>query len=252
MKLARFTVNRQAYYGKLQDGRLFVVEGDIFGSYRITEKSYAVQEVQLLAPVQPGKVIAIGLNYQAHIGEFFKDPQIPVEPVIFMASPTAVIGPGEPIVLPYPEHETHFEAELVVVIGKEGRDIPLEKTGEYIGGYTCGNDVSDRTLQKLDQQWTRAKSFHTFKPLGPYLVTGLAPDRLRIQSRVNGQGKQESNTGSLIRGANELVSFISKIMTLYPGDVIYTGTPAGVGPLVSGDICEIEIEGIGILRNPVE
>lgn len=252
MKLARFTVNQQVYYGKLQDDRFLVVEGDIFGSYRITEKSYAVQEVKLLAPVQPSKVIAIGLNYQAHIGEFFKNPQIPLEPVIFMVSPTSIVGPEEPIVIPYPEHETHFEAELVAVIGKEGRDIPVERAGEYILGYTCGNDVSDRTLQKQDKQWTRAKSFHTFKPLGPYLVTDLDPTQLQIQSRVNGQGKQDSNTHSLIRGAEELVSFISQIMTLYPGDVIYTGTPEGVGPLVAGDICEIEIEGIGVLRNPVK
>jgi 2-keto-4-pentenoate hydratase/2-oxohepta-3-ene-1,7-dioic acid hydratase in catechol pathway len=251
MKLARFQVNEQIFYGEVQGEQLQVLTGDPLHKYQVTDKFFALAEVKLLAPVTPGKIICVGFNYSDHIQEIRKNPRITEEPIIFLAAPSALLHPGETIHLPYPEHETHYEAELVVVIGKEGRDIPLEKAREYIGGYTCGNDVSDRDIQKQDKQWTRAKSFHTFKPLGPFLVRDLAATKLSIQSRVNGQLKQKSNTQLMIWSAEQLVVFISQVMTLCPGDVIYTGTPAGVGPLTAGDLCEIEVEGIGILRNPV-
>ncbi|HHY06509.1 MAG TPA: fumarylacetoacetate hydrolase family protein [Clostridia bacterium] len=252
MKLARFLVQGEIYYGEVQAGRLRVIKGNPFSGYQVTEKTFAVEEVKLLAPVTPGKIIGVGYNYFAHREEFREKAVLPPEPVIFLVAPSALLHPGEAIQPPYAEHEIHYEAELVVVMGKEGRDIPPEKAREYILGYTCGNDVSDRDIQKQDGQWTRAKSFPTFKPLGPVLVCDLEPTNLSIQSRVNGQVKQKSNTQLMIWSVEKLVSFISQVMTLKPGDVIYTGTPAGVGPLVVGDICEIEIEGIGILRNPVK
>lgn len=252
MKIARFrTAHNQIFYGAVQDNQVKVIQGDIFGQYQVTEQAYQLQEVKLLAPVEPRQVIAVGLNYLAHIGEFHKNPEVPPEPVIFMVPPGSIIGPQEPIILPYPEHENHHEAELVVVIGKEASHVTPEVAKEYILGYTCGNDVSDRDIQKIDKQWTRAKGYRTFKPLGPWIETALDPDNLLIQSRVNGQLRQNGNTAKMLRKAAYLVSFISQVMTLCPGDVIYTGTPEGVGPIVAGDVCEIEIEGIGILQNPV-
>lgn len=251
MVITRFQVGKEILYGEVKDGRVYVLEGDIFGSSEVTGKSYNLEEVRVLAPVEPGKVILVGLNYFAHIVEYHSKPQIPEEPVIWMAPSSAIIGPGEEIVLHYPEHENHYEAELVVVIGKEGRDIPVQDAASYILGYTCGNDVSDRVLQKQDRQWTRAKGFHTYKPLGPYIVTDLEPKNVRVRSRVNGESRQDGNTSVMIKDVYQLVSFISGVMTLQPGDVIYSGTPDGVGALMPGDVCEIEIEGIGILRNPV-
>jgi 2-keto-4-pentenoate hydratase/2-oxohepta-3-ene-1,7-dioic acid hydratase in catechol pathway len=252
MKLARFMVDNKIYYGEVRENLIKVIEGDPFYQYKVTEKTFSVAEVKLLAPVVPSQVICVGLNYFAHIGEFHINPQIPEAPVIFMVSPSAIINPGEAILISYPEHDTHYEAELVIVIGKKGRNIPVEQAQEYIFGYTCGNDVSDRNIQKLDKQWTRAKSFHTFKPLGPFIVRGIDPTKVCIQSRINGQVKQNSNTQEMIWNVYQLVSFLSEIMTLNPGDVIYSGTPEGVGSLTKGDICEIEIEGIGILKNPVK
>lgn len=252
MKIARFMVNDTVHYGMVQGEIVQVIEGDIFQNYQVTPQTYNLSEIKLLAPVQPGKVIGVGLNYMAHITEFNREPVAPEEPVTFMVSPTAIIGPEEEIILPYPEHENHHEAELVVIIGQEARNIPREMTNKYILGYTCGNDVSDRDIQKADKQWSRAKGYHTFKPLGPWIETELESSGLHVQSRVNGQIRQDSNTAKMIRDVTYLVSFISSFMTLYPGDVIYTGTPEGVGPLVTGDVCEVEIEGIGTLRNPIK
>ncbi len=251
MKLARFQHQDTIYYGQVEGSKVFVIEGDIFAQYQVTAKAFELSQVKLLAPIDPGKMVCVGFNYLSHISEMRKDMPIPEEPVTFMVSPTAVIGPEDVIELPFSDHEIHHEAELTVVIGKEAKKILPENAYDYILGYTCGNDVSDRTLQKKDGQWTRAKSFPTFKPLGPYIVTGLNPDNLQIQARVNGEMKQNSNTHHLIKNVAYLVSFVSQYMTLKPGDVILTGTPEGVGPIKPGDVCEIEIEGIGILRNPV-
>ncbi len=252
MKIARFEVEGRIEYGEVKEDKVYLIEGNIFGNYQVTNKYYGLKEVKLLAPVVPGKVICVGLNFLSHIGEYSKDPKIPEEPVLFLVSPSAVIGPQESIVLPYPRHENHHEVELAVVIGKGCRDITEEEAASYILGYTCGNDVSDRDLQKKDRQWGRAKSYHTFKPLGPYIDTDVNPNNCRLICRVNGEVRQDGTTRDIIRNAHFLVSFISRVMTLNPGDVIMTGTPDGVGPLVPGDVCEIEIEGIGVLRNPVK
>lgn len=252
MKLARFSMADKILYGEVRDNKIYQLEGDIYKAYRVTDQVYDLADVKILSPVEPGKIIGVGLNYLAHIDEVFKGPpRTPQEPVIFMVPNTAVIGPDEPIIIPFPDHENHYEAELVVIIGKECREIGSQEAKDYILGYTCGNDVSDRDIQRMDKQWSRAKGYHTFKPLGPFIVTDLDPRNLTIQCRVNGQTGQDSNTDQMIRDVYYIVSFLSRFMTLYPGDIIYSGTPNGVGPLIPGDRCEIEIQGIGILKNPV-
>jgi 2-keto-4-pentenoate hydratase/2-oxohepta-3-ene-1,7-dioic acid hydratase in catechol pathway len=197
----------------------------------------------------PTKIIAIGLNYLDHAKEF--NMEIPEYPLIFIKPPTAVIGNEETIIYPPQTKELHYEGELGIVIGKKTRNVSLEDAKHYIAGYTCANDVTARDLQRLDGQWTRSKSFDTFCPLGPRIAKGIDPTNLAIITRVNGATKQKSNTNQMIFNAFKLVSFISAIMTLMPGDIISTGTPPGVGELQVGDVVEVEIEGIGILRNTV-
>jgi 2-keto-4-pentenoate hydratase/2-oxohepta-3-ene-1,7-dioic acid hydratase in catechol pathway len=199
--------------------------------------------------LHPTKIIAIGLNYLDHAKELNMD--IPEYPLIFMKPPTAVIGDREIIIYPPQTQELHYEGELGIVIGKKARNISIEAAKQYIAGYTCANDVTARDLQRLDGQWTRSKSFDTFCPLGPRIVKNIDPTNLAITTRVNSVTKQNSNTNQMIFNAYKLVSFISAIMTLLPGDVISTGTPPGVGELQVGDVVEVEIEGIGILRNTV-
>jgi 2-keto-4-pentenoate hydratase/2-oxohepta-3-ene-1,7-dioic acid hydratase in catechol pathway len=197
----------------------------------------------------PTKIIAIGLNYLDHAKEF--NMEIPEYPLIFMKPPTAVIGNGETILYPSQTKELHYEGELGIVIGKKTRNVSVEEAKHYIAGYTCANDVTARDLQRLDGQWTRSKSFDTFCPLGPKITKNIDPTNLAIATRVNGVVKQNSNTNQMIFNAFKLVSFISAIMTLMPGDIISTGTPPGVGELQVGDVVEVEIEGIGVLRNTV-
>jgi 2-keto-4-pentenoate hydratase/2-oxohepta-3-ene-1,7-dioic acid hydratase in catechol pathway len=197
----------------------------------------------------PTKIIAIGLNYLDHAKEL--NMEIPEYPLIFMKPPTAAIGDGEIIIYPPQTQELHYEGELGIVIGKKARNVSIEEAKDYIAGYTCANDVTARDLQRLDGQWTRSKSFDTFCPLGPRIAEDIDPTNLTIATRVNGVIKQNSNTNQMIFNAFKLVSFVSAIMTLLPGDVISTGTPPGVGELRVGDVVEVEIEGIGILRNTV-
>lgn len=197
----------------------------------------------------PSKVVAVGLNYRDHARELKMD--IPGYPLIFMKPSTSVIGDGDPIVFPVQTQELHYEGELGIVIGKRARNVPAGKALDFIAGYTCANDVTARDLQRLDGQWTRAKSFDTFCPLGPRIVSDMHPTALEIMTRVNGEVKQRSTTANMIFDVYDLVSFISGIMTLLPGDVIITGTPPGVGPLLPGDTVEVEIEGIGTLTNTV-
>jgi len=207
-------------------------------------------EAQLLCPVQPGKVVGVGLNYREHAREV--GAALPPAPVLFLKPATAVIGPGEPILLPPVSARVDYEAELAVVMGRRGRHIPVAQVPEYVLGYTCGNDVTARDLQQKDGQWTRSKSFDTFCPLGPWVVPGLDPSHLGVTCRVNGKVRQEGNTRDLVFSVAELISFISEVMTLEPGDVILTGTPSGIGPLEPGDVVEVEVEGVGVLSNPVK
>ncbi|MHB8111299.1 MAG: fumarylacetoacetate hydrolase family protein [Syntrophorhabdaceae bacterium] len=199
--------------------------------------------------INPSKIVAVGLNYRDHAREL--NMEIPEYPLIFLKPSTSVIGTGDEIIFPAQTKELHYEGELAIVIGTQTRNVPVEAASGHIAGFTSANDVTARDLQRLDGQWTRAKSFDTFCPLGPRIVKDIDPRQLGISTRVNGEIRQQSNTANMIFNVYELVSFISGIMTLLPGDVIITGTPPGVGPLVPGDIVEIDIEGIGILKNTV-
>jgi 2-keto-4-pentenoate hydratase/2-oxohepta-3-ene-1,7-dioic acid hydratase in catechol pathway len=211
---------------------------------------YPLSEVTLLHPTEASKIVAIGQNYRKHAEEMGKP--VPPEPLIFMKPPTALNGPGQPIVLPPDSQEVHHEAELAVVIGRRLRDATEQQAAEAIFGLTCFNDVTARDIQRREVQHTRAKSYDTFACAGPWIETQLSPANLRIIGRVNGQVRQDSRTSDMVFSPARLVAFISRIMTLSPGDLVSTGTPSGVGPLRKGDTVEVEIEGIGVLSNPVE
>lgn len=227
-------------------------DGKSFQHYDPDTRSTGVSlEIErLLAPVIPGKIVAVGLNYRDHAREMAYE--LPKEPILFMKPSTSVIGPGEAIRYPSQSSRVDYEAELAVVIGRTCRNVGAATARNFILGYTCLNDVTARDLQAKDGQWTRAKSFDTFAPLGPWIVTDLEdPHTLEITARLNGEARQSSNTANLIFNAFDLVEFVSHIMTLNPGDVIATGTPAGIGPMNPGDVVEIGIQGIGVLKNPV-
>jgi 2-keto-4-pentenoate hydratase/2-oxohepta-3-ene-1,7-dioic acid hydratase in catechol pathway len=200
-------------------------------------------------PCAPTKIVGVGLNYRAHALEMGKP--LPSEPLLFLKPPSAVIGSGAPIVRPRGYRRVDYEGELAVVIGRRARGVSAAAALDHVAGYTCALDITVRDLQERDVQYTRAKGFDTFCPLGPVLARGLDPSRLRLCTRLNGELRQDSSTEDMIFTVPELIAFISGVMTLVPGDVISTGTPPGVGPIVPGDWVEVEIEGIGVLRNPV-
>jgi 2-keto-4-pentenoate hydratase/2-oxohepta-3-ene-1,7-dioic acid hydratase in catechol pathway len=244
MRLVRFIHKGAAHRGILRGDEVTLGVGS---GRPLTVK---VSEVRFLAPVTPSKIVLAGLNYRDHAEEL--GMEIPSEPVIFIKPSTAVIGPGEAISYPKCSHRVDFEAELGIVIKDKVRNIPKEKVIDHIEGYTCFNDVTARDIQNKDTQWTRAKSFDTFAPVGPWIETELDPSDISIRSYLNGELKQDSRTSKFIFGVAELVSFISGVMTLLPGDVIATGTPPGVGPMNDGDEIAVEIEGIGRLVNRVQ
>lgn len=250
MKWVRFKKGNCEYIGFLAEEVLHVVEGDIYvGDWRKTGEAFPLAEVELLAPCRPTKVVCVGLNYRDHAQEMGEC--LPSEPIIFLKPPSAVIGAGQFIVYPEWIGRMDYEAELVVVLGKRGKNISSADAAEYIFGYTCGNDVTARHLQKKDGQWSRAKSFDTFCPLGPWIVTGIDASALDISLVVNGEIKQQSSTTQLVVNPAELVAFVSRVMTLEPGDVILTGTPSGVGPLKPGDSVTVRIGKVGELTNTV-
>jgi 2-keto-4-pentenoate hydratase/2-oxohepta-3-ene-1,7-dioic acid hydratase in catechol pathway len=253
MKIVRYldSATDAPAYGVLEGDAVRRASGDLYSGLTAGEVAGPVGELRLLAPLDPGKIVCVGLNYAAHVTERDPNRKIPREPVLFMKPRSAVIGPGEAITIAYPEHETHHEAELVAVIGKTAAHVSVETALDYVFGYTCGNDVSDRVLQKNDGQWIRAKGFRTYCPLGPAIQTELDLSDTPVISRVNGEMRQSQTTASMLWDVPTLIAYISGIMTLEPGDLIMTGTPEGVGPLVAGDTCEIEIGGIGVLANPV-
>ncbi len=250
MKLVRYRTAEKVAYGALEDEIVYRLEGAWGEALRMGERVAPLRHVELLAPCQPSKIVAVGLNYRAHAAE--SGHQVPTEPVIFMKPPTTVIGPGAAIV--YPEElsqRVDYEAELAVVIGRRARHVPREDALDFVLGYTCANDVTARDLQRRDGQWTRAKSFDTFCPLGPWIVTDLDVSHLAVRSRVNGDLRQDGRTGDMIFAVDELLAFVSAVMTLEPGDVILTGTPEGIGPLQVGDEVTVEIAGVGTLSNRV-
>lgn len=249
MLIGRFSYNKRIFYGAINGGEVSALEGNPYEKVKATGEQYPLAIVKILAPCCPSKAVCVGLNYRDHALEL--GLHIPEEPVLFIKPSSTVIGPGEDIICPPASSRVDYEAELAVVMGKTCRNIKESETEEYILGYTCGNDITARDLQEKDGQWTRSKSFDTFLPLGPYIVKDLNPADLVISLRLNGKTKQNSSTRNLIFGVKKLVSFISGVMTLYPGDVIMTGTPSGIGPVAAGDKIEVEIQGIGVLVNGV-
>lgn len=236
-------------WGWLTGEQLGLIDGSPFSEYRRQPAELSQEGLKLLAPVVPGKIVCVGKNYPAHAAEH--GSEVPELPLLFLKPPSAVIGPGEPIRLPPQTSAVEHEAELAVVIGRSGRWITAEAADEHILGYTAACDVTARDLQRLDDQWTRAKGFDSFCPLGPWIDTDLDPADVVITATVNGQLRQMGSSRDMVFPVYELVAYISSIMTLQAGDVILTGTPSGVGPLLEGDELVIEIEGLGTLRNPV-
>jgi 2-keto-4-pentenoate hydratase/2-oxohepta-3-ene-1,7-dioic acid hydratase in catechol pathway len=249
VRLVRFRSGSRIATGALEGDFVRPLRGTFFDDPVPTGEDIPLAEVRLLSPLIPSKVVAIGKNYVEHAEEMGGD--VPEEPIMFLKPSTAVIGPEDPI--PYPPQSTRVdpEGELALVIGRLARRVPAEDAGRYVLGFTCANDVTARDLQLKDGQWTRGKGFDGFAPLGPWIETELDPADLAVELRVNGETRQAARTSQMVFGPNELVEFVSSVMTLLPGDVILTGTPAGVGPVRVGDVIEVDVEGIGVLRNPV-
>jgi 2-keto-4-pentenoate hydratase/2-oxohepta-3-ene-1,7-dioic acid hydratase in catechol pathway len=250
MRFVRYQTGRDApRYGWVFEDKIGPIEGVPFGEFRRLEAELPMYMARLLAPVQPGKIICVGRNYAEHARE--QNVEVPEIPLLFLKPPSAVIGPGETILLPPQSRQVEHEGELAVVIGRAGRWIQAEHALEYVLGYTMANDVTARDLQRRDGQWTRGKGFDTFCPLGPWIETDLDPADVLVQTRVNGEMRQMASTREMMFPVEQLIAFISSVMTLQPGDVILTGTPAGIGPLTPGDVVEVTVEGVGSLSNPV-
>ena len=250
MKFARFKKDSTIGYAVVEGKILKVLKGDFLGGVTFSGIEYKLDEVRILAPVVPGQIIAVGLNYLDHIKEFGDRP-VPENPTLFVKLPSTVIGPEDDILLPKGYQRVDFEAELAVVISKHCYDVSPEDADEYIFGATCLNDVTERVIQKADGQWTRGKNFPTFCPIGPYVVTDINLGELDVCSRLNGKTMQSSNTRHFLWNPAELVSFISRSIPLEAGDIVTTGTPSGVAPMAAGDTIEIEIEGVGCLINHI-
>ena len=253
MKILRYELGGQAEFGVLhEDGSILELAGSPFDGPRAGGRVAGIEDVRVLAPVEPSKIICVGLNYVSHIEE--SGAATPEFPMLFMKPHTAVIAQGEPIVYPAHGKVVHHEAELTAVIGRQARRVSEEAALDYVLGYTCGNDVSERVIQAAEMKMGAmliGKSIDTFCPLGPVIATGLDPTDIEVKARVNGETKQDSNTSDLLFSVAHLVSYISQSITLLPGDVILTGTPEGVGPIAAGDTVEIELSGVGVLSNPV-
>ncbi len=252
MRIARFTTGEDPAYG-LVDGageKIAEITGDpLYQRIELTGATHLVEEVRLLAPVIPrSKVIGIGRNYAEHAREM--GGEAPAEPLMFLVPNTAVVGPGDPVVLPPQTSEVHYEGELAVVIGRLCKDVAVSDALSVVFGYTCADDVTARDLQRSDGQWARAKGFDSFCPLGPWIETDLDVASCRITTTLDGEVVQDGSTEDMVHDVAALIAHVSAAFTLLPGDVILTGTPAGVGPVVAGQRVEVEIEGIGVLSNP--
>lgn len=255
MLFARFHHGGFEGYGLVEDGGVRPLEGDLFGEHRPSGEALPLDSVRLLAPLaRPGKILAAAVNYPSHVagsqamtGLF----EAPKKPELFLKPSSSIVGPDEAIVLPRDAGRVDYEGELVAVIGRLCRGVGPEEALTYVFGYTCGNDVSARHWQRDDLQWWRAKGSDTFSPVGPYIATGLDPAALELRTRLNGREVQAANTGTLIRSVAALIAFASRVMALEPGDLVFTGTPGETGRLSEGDIVEVEIGGIGVLRNAV-
>ena len=255
MRIVRFKSGRKSGYGIFENNQVRRLAASPFnGKFRasdlaLADEVYDFDQVTLLAPCQPSKIICLGVNYRPHAQEMGSD--LPRQPLIFLKPPTAIIGPDEAIVLPRNWKRVDYEAELAIVIGRKAKYVSEAESRQYVLGYTCFNDVTERVAQKEDGQWTRGKGYDTFAPIGPWIETALEPDDLKLETYLNGIVRQSGRTSELLFGISKLISYISAVMTLWPGDVIASGTPSGIGAMKSGDVVEIKIEGIGTLRNPV-
>jgi len=247
VRYARFEVGGSVAYGIVEGDRVRKLSGVLFGTWAKTDTTYALADVKLLAPTQPTKVLALAGNYKSHVGD--RAPS--KAPEVFFKVPSALLAPGGAIVIPKATQNVHYEAELVIVIGKRARNVPADKALDYVLGVTCGNDVSARDWQKNDVQWWRAKGSDTFGPCGPVIASGLDYDNLLLQLRLNGQVKQRQRTRDMVHGVAETVSWISRHVTLEPGDLIFTGTMGKTSAMKPGDVVEVELEGVGILKNRV-
>lgn len=251
MRICRFTTGEDPQFG-LVDGageKIAAITGDpLYTKIQLTGETHLVEDVRLLAPVIPrSKVVAVGRNYADHAAEM--GSEVPEEPMLFLIPNTAVVGPGDPVVIPRITREVSYEAELAVVIGTLCKDVAADDAARVVYGYTCANDVTARDLQRRDHQWARAKGMDTFCPLGPWIETELDVSSLRVTSRVDGRTRQDGSTADMVHGIGALIAAASAAFTLLPGDVILTGTPAGVGPVEAGQQVEVEVEGIGVLAN---
>lgn len=248
MKIVRFKAGDDIAYGLAEAEGVTLYQGSPFFVWEPTETVIPWEKVQLLAPTLPSKVICVGKNYVDHAVEF--DGEVPEEPLIFMKPATSVIGPDARIVLPPQSDLIHHEAEVVAVIGRIAKNVKAEDASQYVFGYTAGNDITARDLQAKDGQWTRAKGFDTFCALGPAIETEFDPlEKMGVECRVNGELRQSGFTSEMVFGVAEVLEYVSAVMTLLPGDVIMTGTPAGVGPIEHGDLVEVEVDGIGVMAN---
>ncbi len=246
-KYVRFQVGESIAYGIVEGGRVRKLSGDLFGAWSKTDTTYALADVKLLVPTRPTKVLALAGNYKSHLGD-----QTPRRtPEVFFKVPSTLLPAGGKIVIPKGTQDVHYEAEMVIVVGKRAKDVPVDKALDHVLGVTCGNDVSARDWQKKDVQWWRAKGSDTFGPCGPVIASGLNYDDLLLQLRLNGQVKQHQRTRDMVHSVPQIVSWISRHVTLEPGDLIFTGTMGKTSAIKPGDVVEVELEGVGVLRNGV-
>lgn len=250
MKFVRYQAKDQSNYGIWEGDRIHEVEGSILGEYKVTRVTHCVNDVRLLTPVEPSKILCVGLNYKDHIKELGANP--PKFPSHFMKPPTAIIGPGDAILYPKIAKRVDYEGEVAVVIKDRIKDVPEADALNHVFGYTCFNDVTERTLSTLQGQLTRAKGFDTFAAFGPCIATDLDATNLTVKTFVNGKLVQEGNTRDMTFSVAFLIHYLSQCMTFLPGDIISTGTPLGVSPIVPGDVVEVSVDGIGVLGNRVE
>ncbi len=250
-RYARFQVGDQIAYGIVESDRVRRIDGDLFGTWKPTDQTYKLSEVKLLVPTTPSKIMALIGNYQSHLDAAAVATPPASNPQIFIKLPSSLLAEGGKVVIPKGTERVDFEAEMVVVIGKRAKNVPEEKAKDYVLGVTCGNDISARDWQRNDGQWWRAKGSDTFSPCGPFIVAGLNYDDLLLQLRLNGEVMQQQRTSDMIHNVAQIVSWISRHVTLEPGDLIYTGTPGKTAPIKPGDKLEVELEGVGVLTSHV-
>jgi 2-keto-4-pentenoate hydratase/2-oxohepta-3-ene-1,7-dioic acid hydratase in catechol pathway len=249
MRIARFQHQGRVAFGVITGDQVKIYAGSPFEDFQPTDKTISLAEVELLAPTQPSKVVCIGMNYSAHAAEIAQD--VPDEPLMFFKPSSAIQDPGKPIALPWQSEQVELECEMTIVVGKTAKNVPIEAVDDYILGFTVANDVTARDLQFSDLQWARSKGFDTFCPLGPWIETEFDYESATLEARINGSVRQHANSGEMNFGVREIFSYVSQNVTLLPGDIILTGSPAGISKIEKGDLVECEIKGIGVLANPV-